>query len=219
MNYSKHKAIEDGLADFFRCCHSKQYPARSILTRPGDAANSLYYLREGSVSITMENDQGEELILAYLNPGDFLGEVGFFSDVADAERSVTIRARTDCRTEEISYLQLRQLCETELKTCYPILLQFLAEQMARRLLSTTRKMSDLVFLDVAGRVEAALNELALQPDAIKHPDGMQIKITRQEISRMVGCSREMAGRVLKQLQKDGVLWSRGKTLVLFDDTK
>ena len=217
MDYLKYKAIEEGLADFFHCCHSKQYSAKSVLIRPGDAANSLYYLREGSVSITMENDQGEELILAYLNQGDFLGEVGLFSDVAD--RSVTVRARTDCKTEEISYQQLRLLSETQLKTCYPTLLRFLAEQMARRLLSTTRKMSDLVFLDVAGRVEAALNELAKQPDAMKHADGMQIKVTRQEISRMVGCSREMAGRVLKQLQNDGILWSHGKTLILFDDTK
>ena len=169
------------------------------------------------MSVTIENDEGEELILAYLNQGDFLGEIGLFSDVAD--RTVTIRARTDCKTEEISYQQLKLLADTQLKFCYPILLQFLAEQMARRLLTSTRKMSDLVFLDVAGRVESALNELALQPDAMKHADGIQIKVTRQEISRMVGCSREMAGRVLKQLQTDGVLWSHGKTLVLFDETK
>ena len=48
MDYLKYKAIEEGLADFFHCCHSKHYPAKSILIRPGDAANSLFYLREGS---------------------------------------------------------------------------------------------------------------------------------------------------------------------------
>ncbi len=217
MDYFKYKAIEESLADFFHCCHSKHYPAKSILIRPGDLANSLFYLREGSVSVTIENDNGEELILAYLNQGDFLGEVGLFSDVAD--RTVTVRARTECKTEEISYQQLKLLSGNQLKNCYPALLQLLAEQMARRLLSTSRKMSELVFLDVAGRVQAALNELALQPDAMKHTNGIQIKITRQEISRLVGCSREMAGRVLKQFQSDGILWSHGKTLILFDKTK
>jgi CRP/FNR family cyclic AMP-dependent transcriptional regulator len=48
-----------------------------------------------------------------------------------------------------------------------------------------------------------------------HPDGMQIRITRQEIGRIVGCSREMAGRVLKSLQDQGLIWVKGKTIVVF----
>lgn len=163
----------------------------------------------------MENEEGEELIVAYLNKGDFIGEIGFFSEVGD--RMVTIRAKTDVRTEEISYQQLRSLAETQLKSCYPTLLYTLGEQMAKRLLSTTRKATDLAFLDVAGRVEAALTELAAQPDAMRHPQGTQIKVTRQEISRMVGGSREMVGRVLKELQEDGSVWAHGKTVIIYDE--
>jgi len=48
-----------------------------------------------------------------------------------------------------------------------------------------------------------------------HPDGMQIKITRQEIGRIVGCSREMVGRVLKSLEEQGLITARGKTMVVF----
>jgi CRP/FNR family cyclic AMP-dependent transcriptional regulator len=48
-----------------------------------------------------------------------------------------------------------------------------------------------------------------------HPDGMQIKITRQEIGRIVGCSREMAGRVLKSLEEQGLISVSGKTIVVF----
>ena len=215
MDYVKYKKIETELADFFHHCHSKYYPEKSILMRPGDKGDTLFYLREGSVSISMENDEGEELILANLSQGDFLGEIGLFLDVG--ERSVTIRARTDCKTEEISYQQIKLLANTELKNCYPSLLQNLSEQMAKRLLSATRKAGDLVFLDVAGRVEAALYELAAQPDAMRHDEGKQIKVTRQEISRMVGCSREMAGRVLKDLQDKGILWAHGKTMIIYDD--
>jgi CRP/FNR family transcriptional regulator, cyclic AMP receptor protein len=138
-----------------------------------------------------------------------------FSDVG--ERMVTVRARTDVRTEEISYQQIMNLSKTQLKECYPTLLFTIAEQLAKRLLSTTRKATDMAFLDVAGRVEAALHELAAQPDAMRHPDGMQIKVTRQEISRMVGCSREMVGRVLKELQDNGLLWAKGKTMIVYDE--
>lgn len=215
MEYHKHKALEEGLADFFHICHSKFYPAKNIVIRPGDPAETLYYIREGSVTVCMENEEGEELIVAYLNQGDFIGEIGFFSEVGD--RMVTIRAKTDVRTEEISYQQIRNLADTQLKNCYATLLYTIGEQMAQRLLSTTRKASDLAFLDVSGRVLAALKELTVQPDAMRHPEGIQIKITRQEISRMVGCSREMVGRVLKELQEDGTIWAHGKTVILYDD--
>jgi CRP/FNR family cyclic AMP-dependent transcriptional regulator len=47
-----------------------------------------------------------------------------------------------------------------------------------------------------------------------HPDGMQIRITRQEIGRIVGCSREMAGRVLKNLEEQGLISVKGKTIVV-----
>jgi len=57
-------------------------------------------------------------------------------------------------------------------------------------------------------------DLCSEPDAMTHPDGMQIKVSRQELSRLVGCSREMAGRVLKVLEEQGLLRARGKTIVV-----
>lgn len=55
----------------------------------------------------------------------------------------------------------------------------------------------------------------MQPDAMTHPDGMQIKITRQEIGRIVVCSREMVGRVLKELESQGLISVSGKTMVVY----
>ena len=87
--------------------------------------------------------------------------------------------------------------------------------MARRLRNTTRKVGDLAFLDVTGRVARTLLDLSKEPDAMTHPDGMQIKITRQEIGRIVGCSREMVGRVLKTLEEQGLVDVSGKTMVVY----
>jgi CRP/FNR family cyclic AMP-dependent transcriptional regulator len=47
-----------------------------------------------------------------------------------------------------------------------------------------------------------------------HPDGTQIRISRQEVSRIVGCSREMVGRVLKQLEEERMIDVSGKTIVV-----
>jgi CRP/FNR family transcriptional regulator, cyclic AMP receptor protein len=97
----------------------------------------------------------------------------------------------------------------------PQILFLLASQLAVRLRDTSRKVIDLAFLDVTGRIARTLVELAQQPDALTHPDGMQIRITRQELAKIVGCSREMAGRVLKDLEERGLITAHGKTIVVF----
>ena len=91
----------------------------------------------------------------------------------------------------------------------------LTSQVVDRLSKTTKKVGDLAFLDVTGRVARTLLDLSQEPDAMTHPDGMQIKITRQEIGRIVGCSREMVGRVLKTLEDQGLVSVKGKTMVVY----
>jgi CRP/FNR family cyclic AMP-dependent transcriptional regulator len=125
-------------------------------------------------------------------------------------RSAWVRARTECEVAEISYQTFIELSEK-----HPDILFALGRQMAFRLRATTRKVGDLAFLDVTGRVAATLLDLCKQPDAMTHPDGMQIKITRQEIGRIVGCSREMVGRVLKTLEDQGLVSVKGKTMVVY----
>ncbi len=69
---------------------------------------------------------------------------------------------------------------------------------------------------MTGRVAHAIMDLCNEPDAMTHPDGMQIKVSRQELSRLVGCSREMAGRVLKVLEEQGLVSASGKTIVVYN---
>ena len=88
--------------------------------------------------------------------------------------------------------------------------------MALRLRRTSRKVGDLAFMDVTGRVARTLIDLCKEPDAMTHPDGMQIRITRQELGRIVGCSREMVGRVLKSLEEQQLITAKGKTIVVFN---
>ena len=150
---------------------------------------------------------GKEIILAYLNPGDFVGEMGLFDQ---EERSAWIRTKTECEVGEISYGKF-----VELSNQRPEFLFAVSKQIVQRLRDTTRKVGDLAFLDATGRVARTLLNLCNEPDAMTHPDGMQIKITRQEIGRIVGCSREMVGRVLKDLEQRGLVSIAGKTMVVF----
>ena len=202
---SKHQHLDD----FLSHCHRRRYPARSTLIYAGEESDTLYYLIKGSVSVIIEDEDGREMIMAYLNDGDFFGEMGLF-DEQNKERTAWVKARTECEVAEISYAKFQELVKQE-----PSLLFHIFRQMATRLSRTTRKAGDLAFLDVTGRVAGTLLELCREPDAMTHPDGMQIKITRQEIGRIVGCSREMVGRVLKELEEQGLVSVKGKTMVVY----
>ena len=185
--------------------------AKSDILCAGDRAESLFLIIKGSVTILIEDDEGREMIVAYLNSGDYFGELGLFDQSgSEIRRSAWVRAKSECEVLEISYVKFRELTQI-----YPDILYSLCAQMADRLRNTTRKVGDLAFLDVTGRVARTLLELCKQPDAMTHPDGMQIKITRQEIGRIVGCSREMVGRVLKALEEQNLVHVKGKTMVVF----
>lgn len=201
------------IAAFMHCCHVRRFPARHVIIKPGDKGETFFYIVEGSVSISMIGPDGHEIILAYINKGEFVGEVGAF--LGEMVRYVTVRTREPSQFAEISYQRFHQLIKAELAPNAAGIFYAMAKQLAGRLLVTNRKVGDLAFTDVSGRISHALLDLCRQPDAMTHPDGMQIRVTRQELGRIVGCSREMAGRVLKDLEEQKLIAVKGKTLVVF----
>jgi len=197
--------------NFLRYCQRHDYKAKTPILTQGEESNSLYLILDGSVSVQVEDDgsEGHMLVVAYLNPGDFVGEMGLFDEEATT-RSAMVVAKTHCEVAEISYERFHQI-----RSQFPDILFAVARQLNTRLRQTTRKLTDLAFVDVSGRIAHTLLDLCKQPDAMTHPDGMQIKITRQELGKIAGCSREMAGRVLKNLEQDGLVSVSGKTMVVY----
>jgi|TARA_Y100000310_G_scaffold345576_1_gene466799 CRP/FNR family cyclic AMP-dependent transcriptional regulator len=206
VSLSLNAPLIEHIKGFLAVSHRRTFKRNSTIILAGEDSNSLYYITKGSVTVLIEDDSGREIIVAYLNEGDFFGEMGLFRQ----HRTAWVRAKTDCEVAEVSYAKFAELSEQDAGMLYA-----LTSQMADRLERTTRKVGDLAFLDVTGRVARTLLDLCEEPDALTHPDGMQIKITRQEIGRIVGCSREMVGRVLKTLEDQGLVPVKGKTMVVF----
>ena len=200
---------------FLAHCHRRRYPSRSDVFRPGDPASTMYYVISGSLSVMSEEEEGRELVLGYINAGDFIGETGVF--VVAPQREVLLRTRTACELAEIAYDRLHALFAGPLSDDCPRILYAIGAQLTKRLLHTSRKASRLAFMDVTNRIASTVVDLCQEPDAMSHPNGTQIRVSRQELARIVGCSREMAGRVLKQLEEQGMLQARGKTIVVFRD--
>ena len=69
-------------------------------------------------------------------------------------------------------------------------------------------------MDVYGRVARTLLDLCNEPDAMSHPDGMQVRVTRQELARLVGCSCEMVGKVIKDMEEQKHISANGKNIVV-----
>jgi len=193
---------------FLEHCHRKTFLSKQLIIKQGDPSADLYYIISGSVSVQVEDPKGREIVLAYLNPGDFFGELGLFDD--ENSRSAYVRAKEKTEIAQISYERLKGLHDL-----FPALLFSIASQLAIRLRKTSRKVTDLALTDVKGRVARTLLDLCNEPAAMTHPDGMLVRVTRQELGRIVGCSREMVGRVLKDLEEDHLISVSGKSIVVF----
>jgi len=204
------KAIPN-VKEFLRFCETQDYAKGKTILREGEQSDKLYLILDGSVSVMVEDEQDADhkMVVSYLNLGDFFGEMGLF-DSDDELRSAEVITREASRIAVISYERFMKI-----KAQFPDILFGIASQMSMRLRKTTYKLKNLAFVDVSGRIAHTLMDLATQPDAMTHPDGMQIKITRQELGKIAGCSREMAGRVLKALEEEGLVSVAGKTIVVF----
>lgn len=194
-------------------CQVKRYPKNTPIVRKGEPADILYYILEGSATVMMDDEDQRELVLAYLNKDEFIGEMGLFT--RREVRDVGVRSRSDCKVAEIPYETILPLLDTDLKDHAKDFLFAVGTHLSKRLLQTSQKVGRLAFLDVAGRIARTLLDLCEQPEAMTHPDGVQIRLTRLELGRLVGCSREMAGRVLKSMEEQGLITARGKTIVVF----
>jgi CRP/FNR family cyclic AMP-dependent transcriptional regulator len=185
----------------------KSFAAKSLIVQEGATPGELFFILRGSVTVLMEDPDGHELILSYLGPGEFFGELGLFG--TSVKRSAYVRTRTECEIATIGYDRFNTLIQEQ-----PKLLLQLTAQIAERLRATSQQLGNLAFVDVAGRIARALLQLVHDSQAITHPDGMLVRITREELSRLVNCSSKMTGRVVRNLEEQGLIQVHGKSILV-----
>ncbi|MGQ0503354.1 MAG: cyclic nucleotide-binding domain-containing protein [Panacagrimonas sp.] len=191
---------------FVEFSRKRGFPPKHIILKAGDEPRSLFLIIEGSVSV-LAQDGDREIVLAYLGAGDFFGEMCLFPE--QSSRTAIVRSRSPVLVAEVEFAAFREFVRR-----YPEIMFDVAGQLAMRLRDTTRRLRDLTFVDVAGRLAHQLMSLCEDPDAKTHARGTLISISRQELARIIGCSREMVGRVLKKLEEDGLIASRGRSILV-----
>lgn len=160
------------------------------------------------------NDKGRDVIFDYLSRGDLIGEemITITSGVK-SKHNATIEAKTDGVIASMGMMALQRF-----KLKYPAeyydLLELTFEIMKRRTAMYMRVINEMVNLDARERVRTNLNRLCHDDSAVRATNGIEVRISRCDLGKVVGCSREVAGRVVNELISAGYLESDGKRILI-----
>ena len=171
----------------------------------GDATDSLYIVLSGRLKVMMSDSDGKEVILSILGPGEFFGEMGLIDDEPRSASVVTIEP---CELLSISKRDFKK-CLLENSDMSMAVMRGLV----RRLREADRKIGSLALLDVYGRVARLLLDMA---ENVNGEKVVTKRLPKQDIAKMIGASREMVSRVMKDLQTGGYIEMRGSNIVLRD---
>jgi|SRR5512146_1617018 CRP/FNR family cyclic AMP-dependent transcriptional regulator len=171
----------------------------------GDQTDSLYIILSGRLKVMMSDAEGKEVILSILGPGEFFGEMGL---IDDSPRSASVLAIEPCELLSIAKRDFNKCLADNFEMAMAVM-----RGLVRRLREADRKIGSLALLDVYGRVARLLLDMA---DTVDGQKMVTKRLPKQDIAKMIGASREMVSRVMKDLQLGGYIEMRGSTIVLHD---
>lgn len=169
----------------------------------GEITDSLYIVVSGKLKVLMSDDSGREVILAMLGPNEYFGEM---VPIDDSPRSASVIAVEPCDLMVLSKREFRSCLAANFEMTLMVM-----RCLSRRLRGADQKIGNLALMDVYGRVVRLLLDMA------ETIDGQKVvtqKIVKQEMAGMIGASREMVSRVMRDLQARGFIEMRGNALYL-----
>jgi CRP/FNR family cyclic AMP-dependent transcriptional regulator len=178
----------------------------TTIIRAGDPTDTLYIVINGRLKVLLCDDQGREVILSLLGPGEVFGEMGLLDD---SPRSANVVTQEPCELLSISKADFKRILAENSDLSLMVM-----RGLVKRLREADRKIGSLALMDVYGRVARLLLEMAEDVDGEKV---VVKKVSKQDIAKMIGASREMVSRVMKDLQLGGYLEVRGRSIVLRDN--
>jgi CRP/FNR family cyclic AMP-dependent transcriptional regulator len=184
----------------------KSYPRGTAIIAAGDTTDSLYVVISGRFKVMISDDEGREVILAILGPNEYFGEMGL---IDDHPRSASVVAIEACEVLALSKRDFKKCLEENFEMTMTVM-----RGLVKRLREADQKIGSLALMDVYGRVARLLLEVA------ETIDGQKVvtkKLAKQDIAKMIGASREMVSRVMKDLQAAGAIEVRAGSIFLKDN--
>lgn len=179
----------------------RRFKRGEVIVEKGKTSHALIILLTGKARVVNSDARGREVILATMNPGDYVGEMSL---IDDEPHSATVL--TEMQTDVLV------LSRPEFERCLPerdSMAYAILRGLVQRLRYADRKIESLALLDVYGRVAMALLESAAENPPCEQGHGVIAgRVSRQNIAKMVGASREMVSRVMKDLEDRGFIETR-----------
>ncbi len=175
-----------------------------FIVRAGEPADSLFILFSGSARVTNSDEEGREVILATLGAGEFFGEMGLIDGSA---RSADVVAQESCELLMIGREELHRCMRDNFEVALKVM-----QILVQRLRGADSKIESLALLDVYGRVARLMLDMSVVDD-----EGRRVikrKISKQEMARMIGASREMVSKVVRNLEASGYIRREGELVVI-----
>jgi CRP/FNR family transcriptional regulator, cyclic AMP receptor protein len=180
----------------------RTFPRNSVLINEGDRGDALYVILSGRVKVYSSNEAGREFVIDFHGPGEYVGEM-----MLDGEpRSASVMTAEPTTCAVVNRAQFREFI-----LAHPDFALHLIERLIHRVRVTTGNLKSLALSDVYGRLARLLNALA------HDVGGRQVvpeKLTQQEIADRVGASRDMVGKLMKDLTAGGYLAVEDRTITL-----
>jgi CRP/FNR family cyclic AMP-dependent transcriptional regulator len=183
--------------------NKRSFPKNTIIINEGDDTDSLYLIISGKVKIVLSDEDGKEIIISILEPGEYFGELSLIDSEPRSARVITM---TPCQFSIITKPEFTALLDEN-----PNITKNLMQGLSKRLRDANKNIESLALMDVYGRVARTLLQFAKPID-----DKLVIseKLTQKDIANMVGASREMVSRIFKDLTIGGYITVASGTITI-----
>ena len=191
------------------CAGRRTYQKGEHIFHQGDTGDAVFVLAEGRVKVIFASPEGDEMILATLQPPDVFGELAL---IDGGPRSASIQT-----LEPTTVLTLTRATLLELIARHPAVTDLVLRSLGRLVRRMMAQAGDLVFLDLHGRVAKLL--LRMIEDRAAHSDGrpsLELRLTQSDLAAMDGGSRQSVNQILHHFERRGYLRLKGQTVIVQD---
>ena len=172
----------------------RRFRRGELVIEAGKKSNALFILLTGRARVIAADARGREVILAVLQAGDYVGEMSL---IDNEPHSATVRTEVQSDMLVLGRPEFARCLPENSSLSYAIM-----RGLVQRLRNADRQIESLALLDVYGRVARSLLDMAEQVGEAKVIRG---KVSRQDLAKIVGASREMVSRVMKDLEERGMV--------------
>ncbi len=193
---------EDQLRVLIALCEVKHFPKNQMVFTVGEQSYSLYIILKGQLRAYLDDENGKRIMLSTMGTGDFFGELSLLSD---HPRSANVSTLTPCELATIAKPDFDQFLINNPTVTAPII-----DSLINRIYQLTDKLGSMAFQDVYARVVQVLTDQAVEDNGVP----MTRPIKQQEIANIVGSSREMVSKILKDLRIGGYISIVKKSIII-----